>query len=126
MTREEWQKYIEETYSANAEYVFERYPDTCVFRHESNRKWFAVIMEVERKSLGLEGDGRILLLNTKCDFILISSYLSEKGHFPAYHMNKAHWISTALDGAVDEDRIRLLIEMSFESTKPKRKTPKKL
>ena len=36
-------------------------------------------------------------------------------------MSKEHWITVALDGSVPDDTIKMLIDMSFEATKNKRK-----
>ena len=59
------------------------------------------------------------VVNFKCDPILIGSLLGEKGFFPAYHMSKASWITVALDGSVADDKMKLLLDMSFEATAPK-------
>ena len=41
----------------------------------------------------------------------------EPGMFPAYHMNKAHWLTIALDGSAEEGKIKFLLDMSYELTK---------
>ena len=109
--------YIEETYGAVGENLFAKYPCFRVFRHGSNRKWFAVIMEIPKEKLGLPGDGDVQVVNVKCDTRLIGSFREEKGIFPAYHMSKAHWLTVALDGTVDEDKIKFLLDMTYDLTK---------
>ncbi|MGC2871968.1 MmcQ/YjbR family DNA-binding protein [Ihubacter sp. mB4P-1] len=47
---------------------------------------------------------------------MIFSLLGQDGFFPAYHMNKQHWISIALSGAVPESEIRVLLSASYEMT----------
>ena len=47
--------YIEKTYSATGEHLFAKDPATCVFRHGHNRKWFAVVMKIPNKKLGISG-----------------------------------------------------------------------
>ena len=37
--------------------------------------------------------------------------------FPGWHMNKAHWLSVALDGTVEDEKIKFLVDMSYELTK---------
>ncbi len=37
--------------------------------------------------------------------------------FPAYHMNKAHWLTIALDGSAEEEKLKFLLDMSYELTK---------
>ena len=117
MTRLEWAAYLTDTYSVTGEHLFARYPNFRVFRHEGNKKWFAVIMDIPRKKLGLTGDGEISVVNLKCDTRLIGSFRKEPGIFPGWHMNKAHWLTVALDGSVDDEKLKFLVDMSYELTK---------
>lgn len=73
-------------------------------------------MDVSRKRLGLEGNGTLDIVNFKCDPAFIDSLKREEGFFPAYHMSKATWISVALDGSVDAERIKILADMSWQLT----------
>lgn len=116
MDRKDLQAYIEETYGVGGEYLFAKYPEFQVFRHSNSRKWFVVIMEVPKEKLGLSG-GNIQVVNVKCDTRLIGSFRQENGIFPAYHMSKAHWLTVALDGTVADDKIKFLIDMSYDLTK---------
>ena len=123
MTRFELEQYILETYNANADRPWIKYPNYEVFRHALSRKWFAVILDVPKEKFGLPGTELIDVVNLKCDPILTGSLRSDKGIFPAYHMNKSNWISVALDGSVSADKIKILLDMSYELTSPKiRKT----
>lgn len=121
MEKSEYITYIKETYGAKGECLWAKYPTYMVFRHNSNRKWFAAIMEIPREKLGLSGDGDICVVNVKCDTRLIGSFREEKGIFPAYHMSKAHWLTVALDGTVEADKVRFLLDMSYDLTKGCRK-----
>ena len=116
MNRLDLENYINETFSTVGEQLFAKYPSFLVFRHNGNKKWFAVIMDIPRKNLGLTGDGEISVANLKCDPRLIGSFREEPGIFPGWHMNKAHWLSVALDGTVDDEKIRFLADMSYELT----------
>lgn len=115
------QGYIEETYGITGEHLFAKYPGFLVFRHRSSRKLFAVIMQIPRGKLGLAGDGEIQVVNLKCDTRLIGSFREEAGIYPAYHMSKAHWLTVALDSTVEENKLRFLLEMSYDLTKGKKK-----
>ena len=117
MKRQELAAYLTDTYSAVGEHLFTRYPNFQVFRHGGNKKWFAVIMDIPGKHLGLTGDGEISVVNLKCDTRLIGAFREEPGIFPGWHMNKAHWLSVALDGTVEDEKIRFLVDMSYELTK---------
>ena len=142
MTRTQLIQQISEHYGAAPEYVFRDEPDICVFRHAGNRKWFAIIMKVSGRSLGLSDPAPRDVANFKADPLYIGSLLGEPGFLPAYHMNKTHWITAVLeedgtlggtDGqgggacsaglgtagsaacAADED-IQMLLDQSFELT----------
>ena len=119
MNREELEAYIRNHYATLPDYPWADTPHAAVFRHAGNRKWFALVMEVPRDKLGLLGAEKLDIVNFKCDPILIASLRSEPGIFPAYHMNKASWITAALDGNVPAETIELLLDVSYELTKPK-------
>ena len=119
MNREELESYILNHYATLPDYPWADTPCAAVFRHTGNRKWFALVMEVPRDKLGLAGTEKLDIVNFKCDPILISSLRGETSIFPAYHMNKASWITAALDGSVPAETIELLLDVSYELTKPK-------
>ena len=119
MNREELEAYIRNHYATLPDYPWADTPRAAVFRHAGNRKWFALMMEVPREKLGLPGTEKLDIVNFKCDPILISSLRGETGIFPAYHMNKASWITASLDGSVSTETIELLLDVSYELTKPK-------
>lgn len=121
MNRTELETYISETYGADPEYPWIKYPEYMVFRHGNNQKWFALIMNVPKDKLGLSEDGSLDILNVKCDPVLIGSLRKEPGIYPAYHMSKASWLSVALDGSVQDETIKLLLDMSFDLTTAKKK-----
>ncbi|MBQ6839995.1 MAG: MmcQ/YjbR family DNA-binding protein [Oscillospiraceae bacterium] len=111
------QEFIQEAYGVDGERLFAKYPSFRVFRHGSNRKWFAVVMVIPKEKLGLPGGGEIHVVNVKSDPRLIGSFREEKGIYPAYHMSKAHWLTVALDGTVEADKIRFLLDISYDLTK---------
>lgn len=116
MDRSEILNYITEKYSVQADYPFMQYPDVAVFRHANNKKWFAVVMSVQKSKMGMGGDGSVDILNLKCGPILAGSLRGEKGFYPAYHMSKTNWISALLDGTADYEKIKWLIDISFDLT----------
>ncbi|MCB5868649.1 MmcQ/YjbR family DNA-binding protein, partial [Faecalicatena fissicatena] len=119
MKRSELESFIMETYNAGADYPWLKYPNYEVFRHCNNRKWFALIMDVPKNKLGLQGEEVLEVVNFKCDPILIGTLREEPGFFPAYHMSKDSWITVALDGSVSDDKIKMLLDTSYEATASK-------
>lgn len=116
MNRDDLEQFINENYNAESDYPWLKYPNYEVFRHSNNRKWFALIMDIPKNKLGLPGTDIIDVVNFKCDPLLISSLLKETGFFPAYHMNKESWITVALDKSVNDDTIKMLLDMSYDAT----------
>lgn len=120
MTRQELEAYILEHYHAEDDRPWLEYPMHQVFRHPGNRKWFALAMTLTRDKLGLPGEGTIDAVNLKCDPLLVDAMRAELGFFPAYHMNKTHWITAALDGSAEAEKILFVLDRSYEMTRPKR------
>jgi predicted DNA-binding protein (MmcQ/YjbR family) len=54
MTPYELEEYIYNTYSVIADYPWVSNPENAVFRHDSNQKWFALIMRISKQKLGME------------------------------------------------------------------------
>ena len=123
MDRNELRSYILENYAAAADFPWVSSPENEVFRHENSGKWFALVMELSADKLGLSSGETMTVVNLKCDPLLIGSLREERGFFPAYHMNKEHWITAALDGSVPKETLCVLLEMSVRATAagPKRR-----
>ena len=117
--------YIRKKYKVSPEYPWKKPPSGAVLRHEDNRKWFALVMEVPSERVGLP-PGKVLdVVNLKIDDLFLRDMvIREEGILPAYHMNKLHWITVFLDGSVPEERIYELIDLSFTATaSAKKKAP---
>lgn len=121
LNRENIDKYISERYRITAEYPWMQYSTNAVYRHTSNKKWFAVVMTLPKTKLGFHTEEKVDVVNLKCDPIMIGSLHKNEGIFPAYHMNKNYWITVLLDGTVEDEQIKMLLDISFELTDKKRK-----
>ena len=119
MDRKELEQFILDNYNCNTDYPWIKYPSFEVFRHINNKKWFALIMDISKDKLGLESNEIISVVNFKCNPILIGQLLREKGFFPAYHMSKNSWITVALNNSVDNDKIKMLLDLSYQLTADK-------
>ena len=119
MNRKGLEQLIFDTYSVEPDYPWMDTPESAVFRHAANRKWFALVTTVPKSKLGLPGQQPVDIVNLKCDPILIGSLRAEPGFYPAYHMNKENWITAALDGSVPRETLELLLDVSYELTKTK-------
>ena len=124
MTRTELEAYIESTYGITADSPFTGDFVTAVFRHPGNRKWFAIAMRIPKAKLGIAAHGVIDIVNMKCDPEVLHSFHGQPGIYPAYHMNRNHWLTLALDERVDDDTMAFLLGISYDLTKAKKKITK--
>ena len=108
------------TYNTTADYPFDEDFETAVLRHSDNRKWYAIVMRVSRWNFGFDSDEVIDVVNLKLPLEMFGSFGAADGVYPAYHMNKLHWISVLLPDAAD-DLIEFLVNASYEATKDKKK-----
>ena len=119
MTREEFEALVLDTYGVRADYPFEDDFVTGVFRHGSSGKWFALAMQISEKKLGKYSKMQTDIVNFKCSPEVIESIVGvERGIYPAYHMNKMHWLTVALSEC-DDDMISWLLGISYDLTRSK-------
>ena len=105
---------IQEKYGNQLEYLWEKSPDTAVLRHEGNQKWYAILMKISWDKLEKGREGQVEAVNLKHD--QVADLLSNKGIYPAFHMNKRYWISVALDDTLSDEEVMELIEKSWNLT----------
>ena len=108
---------IQEKYGNQLEYLWEKSPDTAVLRHEGNKKWYAVLMKISWDKLEKGREGLVEAVNLKHDQVV--DLLSQKGIYPAFHMNKRYWISVALDDTLSDSAVLELFEKSWNLTSKK-------
>ena len=111
--RKEIFEYVKKQYGTIPEYLWSSSPDSAVLRHQ-NGKWYAVIMNVEKSKLGLDGDGTVEIIDVKCDPEMTGMIIQTYGFLPGYHMNKQHWITILLDGTGGESKILDFLDMSYD------------
>ena len=124
MTKQQFLKYCLNTYGTSSDYPFDEDFETAVLRHTGNRKWYAIVMKVSRRKFGLDSDEIIDVVNLKLPTEMFGSFGAADGVYPAYHMNKLHWISVLPPDAPD-DVVQFLTNVSFEATRAKPKRAKR-
>ena len=118
MTKQQFLEYCASAYGTSPDYPFDDLLETAVLRHADNRKWYALVMRVSRRRFGFESDEIIDVVNLKLLTELFGSFGAGDGVYPAYHMNKLHWISVLLPDAPN-DVVEFLTSASFEATRTK-------
>ena len=110
-------EYINSNYDVLEEKPWKKYPEFITFKHKSNNKWFALFMNVSYDKLKIEKSGNVEVLNLKNIPEFIGALREKSGIYPAYHMNKEHWITVLLDESISIDEIKELIDISYDLTK---------
>ena len=123
MTKNEFLEYCRTVYGAEPDYPFEKDFETAVLRHKENRKWYAIVMRVPRFKFKIQSDEVTDVVNLKLPIEMFGSFGEGDGVYPAYHMNKRHWISVILSD-VSDDLLQLLLSASYEATGDRKKYKK--
>ena len=110
--------YCNNKYGENHVNPFKKHPDILAFVNEKN-KWYALFLDVEYNKLNKNTDitTKVKILNVKYPTDNILDIIDNQNIFPAYHMNKKHWISIVLDKNIKLETIKELIDISFSLVK---------
>ena len=108
--------FAREAYGDEPEYLWEDC-DYAVLRRKDTKKWYAIVMDIPQKRLGLEGDHVVEILDVRIDSENLSQTIDGKRFFPAYHMNKKHWITILLNGSLPKEEIFQYLNDSYQMAK---------
>lgn len=112
-------KYVKQRYNDDAEYLWEKFPNTAIFRKKDNSKtggkWYAALLTVSKNKIGIEGQGEIEIIDLKAKPEVVEKLIDNKKYFKGYHMNKKHWYTICLDGSVDIEEIKNKIDESYST-----------
>ena len=112
------------------DHPWEPSPTYTVYRHSDNKKWLALVFDATKEQLlrlkpednavqeYVDGE-KIDIVNLKLDPEMIDDVVKSPGIFPAFHMDRRHWITVLLNGTVDAKILWPLVEMSYILTMKK-------
>lgn len=107
-------EYLSSVYG-KADFVFGD-EETGVYRTAANDKWYAIILTIPYNKVVKDSDREDLVnvIDIKADKQKIKDLLSIDGYYPAYHMNKANWLTIILDGSISDYDIILKVNESYD------------
>ena len=110
--------YCNNKYGENRVNPFKKHPDILVLVNEKN-KWYSLFLDVDYNKLNKNTDitTKVKILNIKYPANKILEIIDNKNIFPAYHMNKKHWISIVIDKNIKLETIKELIDISYSLVK---------
>ena len=117
--------FAEEKANAVIEYIAEKYGEKMEFpwddensivRHKNNGKWYAVFMKISARKIGWETDEVIEVINVKMKPEDVELLVDFEKYYPAYHMNKKHWVTIPFDSSIMLEELISKIDDSYRLT----------
>lgn len=105
--------YVKNTYGAELEFLWEKFPDNAIWRRKDNKKWYGLMLTVSKRKLGIESDetAEIVVLRMKPEELELLQ--DNEKYFPGYHMNKKRWCTVILDHSVPSHDLYRRIDQSY-------------
>ena len=110
-------RYAAEQYGDDPEYLWDEYPEYAVLRRRDTGKWYALLMNISKKKLGLENSEMVEVVDLRFDVEELPNKVDGVRYFRGYHMNKKHWITILLDGSVELGEILDYVDKSYALAK---------
>lgn len=107
-------EYVKEKYDNEPEFLWEKFAGNAVFRHKENNKWYAVLLTISKRKLGIDSDEIVDVIDLKALPEDVEKIVDNNSYFLGYHMNKKHWLTIILDGSVSIENIFDFIDMSYK------------
>lgn len=103
--------YVREKYGDELEFLWGKYPNAAVWRRKDTKKWYALIMEISERKLGLDSDNLVEIVDLRGREL--ENFVNGEKYFPGYHMNKKSWYTIRLDGSVTFNEICTRLNESY-------------
>lgn len=107
-------KYVKEKYNDDLEYLWQKFPDNAVLRNKENNKWYAALMVLSERKLGIASDKTVDIIDLRYQKDAIEEITDNKKVFKGYHMNKNNWITIRLDESMTIKEIFELTDNSYK------------
>ena len=105
--------YVRERYGCELEFLWARFEGNAVWRRSDTNKWFAAVLTVSRRKLGLNSDENVEIIDLRLPPEQMEKLVDGKRYFGGWHMNKKHWYTIILDGSVDFEELCERIDESY-------------
>ena len=106
-------KLINAKYSVSPEFLWDFVPDYGVFRNVRSKKWFGIVMNLDKSKIIPNKTGEVEVLNLKLDEN-VTKVLKLNGVYSPYHSSKKNWVSIILDNTLSDEKIMELVDLSYD------------
>lgn len=109
--------FVREKYGDEPEFLWQKLSDNAVLRRADNKKWYAVLLTVSRRKLGMDSDETAEIIDLRVNPDELKELVDNEKYYGGWHMNKKHWCTIILDGSVSFDEICQRIKDSYALAK---------
>ena len=114
-------EYVREHFDDAPEFLWEKYPNFAIFRRKDNRKWYALIANIPKRYLKLDGDEELEILNLRVEPEELDELFDGEKYFRGWHMNKRSWMTLRLDDSLTFEELCARLERSYQLASSSRK-----
>ena len=107
-------EFVRDTYQDELEYLWEKSPNNAIWRRKDSEKWYAALLTVSRRKLGIDSDEMAEIIDLRIEPEKLEQLLNHENYFSGWHMNKKSWYTIILDGSVPTEEIKNRLEHSYE------------
>lgn len=106
-------RYVRKKYGREPEFLWDKFEGNAVLRRADTNKWFAAVLTVSQRKLGLSSDELVEVIDLRLPPEEMAALVDGKRYFGGWHMNKKHWYTIILDGSVEFSEICRRIDVSY-------------
>lgn len=106
-------EYVREKYGRELEFLWDKFEGNAVWRRGDTNKWFAAVLTVSRRKLGLNSDEIVEIIDLRLPPEEMEQLVDGKRYFGGWHMNKKHWYTIILDGSVSFEELCRRVDVSY-------------
>lgn len=93
---------------------WDKHPEFYVMKTANRQKWYGLMMRIPYQLLDPQQSGIVDVLNLKAPPLKIVDLIDYQTFYPAYHMNKKHWVSVVVDEKINLKQLQALIRQSYQ------------
>lgn len=106
-------EYVREKYGRELEFLWEKFDDNAVWRRTDTGKWFAAVLTVSRRKLGLNSDEVVEIIDLRLPPEKMEQLVDNEKYFGGWHMNKKHWYTIILDRSIGFEELCRRVDESY-------------
>lgn len=91
-----------------------KHPEFYLMKTANRQKWYGLMMRISYQLLDSQQPGIVDVLNLKAPPLQIVDLIDHQTFYPAYHMNKKHWVSVVVDEKINLEQLQALIRQSYQ------------